>query len=726
MVRAAPCPAAIFLAAHLRLVMILSTDLESRGPLDLTKVGAHKYAWHPETEITLWGWALREDDEAFDPSRVELWERIFSKRIPDWLMQALLDPSVVIEAWNAQFERLMIVEWAHRLLDSMPSNDDYRRLLKAVSVYERYHCTAARARACALPGKLDLAARFLHTPIKKDRKGKQLIKELCVPREDGTYDEDPQKYALFGAYCVDDVRAEGLIGTVIRDLTPTEWQDYHANERLNDRGIPVDVDLAKAAMFYAADEAAHIRKELSKATGGTIQTPKQYQKLKDWLIPRVNSYVRELLQVKKINKKTGETTEGYTLDKAARSSILDDPDISVTVSDEVLYVLELVDDAGRSSIAKFQAIINREVEGRMFGCYILNGAGQTGRYSASGFQPHNLQVREKINATNEVIDLIMAQAPVKDVILKSGKNILTTLACLMRPVVLAEPGKVLVWADYSAVEARALPWLSLEPSADDLLQRFAANVDVYIRDAMDVYGVSEAEVLADMKDGSKLRQGGKVSRLSLGFLGGAGALKKMGRGYGMHFEDLIAETLKINWRRANPWAELFGNRAHTAACNAVRSPGVVYEAGRLAYLCQDETLWSLLPDGRIICYPEARVETVEKQWGPENILTAAKGSWTPAEGQTEWPRFTIWRGICLENPTQGICASQQRMAIRLLDEAGWPVIMHTHDEILLEVDEDEVEEAKTALREAMLAKTDWNRDLPLHVEVSSAVAYGKL
>lgn len=709
--------------------MILSTDLESRGPLDLTKVGAHKYAWHPETEITLWGYALRNDGEVFDPSSAKLWERIFNKRVPDDLMQALLDPNVIIEAWNAQFERLMIIEWAQRLLESFPSLDQYQQLLKAVSVYERYHCTAARARACALPGKLDLCARFLHTPIKKDRRGKQLIKELCSPREDGTYDEDPQKYAMFGAYCVDDVRAEGLIGTVVRDLTETEWHDYHANERLNDRGIPVDVALAKAAMFYADAEASDIRKELSAATGGMIQTPKQYAKLKDWVLPRVNSYVQELLAVKKVNKKTGEEETGYTLDKAARASILDDPDVSSTVSDEVLLVLELVDDAGRSSISKFKAIIAREVEGRLFGCYILNGAGQTGRYSASGFQPHNLQVREKIDNLDAVIELIMAQVPAAQVVLKSGKHILTTLACIMRPVVLAEPGKILVWADYSAVEARADPWLSLEPSADDLLEMFARDEDVYLAAAAAIYGVPLDDLTARYKAGDKaayeMRQVGKVAVLSMGFLGGAGALKKMARGYGIRLDDQLAETIKVAWRRANPWAEKFGNRAHKAACNAVRSPGVIYEAGRLAYLMQDDTLWNLLPDGRIICYPEARVKTEERQWGPEDTLTCAKGSWTPAEGQVEWPRFTIWRGVCLENPTQGICASQQRLAIRLLDAAGWPVIMHTHDEILLEVDEDEVEDAKIALKEAMLAKTDWNKDLPLHVAVTSAFAYGK-
>lgn len=722
-------------------MLVLNKDFETRGVLDLTDVGAHKYLWHPATEITLCSYALRDHTEEYNPSNVRLWERIFCEPLPRDLLDAWLDPNVVIEAWNAQFERLATIEYAQRLFEQDPS-PVHRELLKSVSVYERWRCTAARARACALPGKLDLCARFLNTPIKKDRIGSQLIRELCMPRADGTWDEDRQKYTRFGAYCVDDNRAEGLIGSVIRQLTETEQQDYVVNEKLNDRGIPVDIELAKAALHYADDEAADIRKELSRLTCGrvtdpkcthgscgAIRTPKQYQKLKDWVLPRVNDVVKELLTVEKVDKKTGQAVTGYTLDKAARASILDDPDISVGVSDEVLAVLELVDDAGRSSTAKFQSLINREIEGRIYGCYVLNGGGQTGRFSAHGFQPHNLPIREKISNVEDVIELIMQRAPVRDVMLKSGKNILTTLSCIIRPCVIAEEGKTLVWADYSAVEARVLPWLANDPAADDLLRMFFNNEDVYLKTASDIYGIPLEVLTAAYKAGDKVayeqRQVGKVAVLALGFGGGAGAFKKMARAYGIVVDEKLAEWIKQAWRRANPWAQRFWDRLHNAACNAVQSPGVVYEAGRVAYMMQDTVLWCLLPDGRLINYPEARMTTREGRWGPERILTAAKGSWTPAQDQTHWPRHTLWHGILAENVTQGTAASLLRASLRDLDEADWPVVMDTHDEDLMEVGLDEVDDAKEALREAMLADRGWNKGLPLNVELSSAVAYGK-
>lgn len=1021
--------------------MRLNLDFETRSEIDLLSRGAYVYAKHPSTVILCAAYSVREDAEEFDPNKVRTWRPWEDEPMPRDLRMALVTSTTLIEAWNAQFERLIILEYFKRELAAADTRAEKNRSeinLTAVSTIERYRCTAARARACALPGKLELAARFLHTPIQKNMAGNRLMKKWCAPLPTGGYADDPGEYDRLVAYCVDDVNSEGYIGSVIRDLTPVEWTDYAVNERLNDRGIPVDVELAKAAQHYAEAEASVIRKELSKITCGEVQTPKQYQKLKDWVIPRVNEYVRQLMTVE--DDKTGE--KRLSLDKHVRTSILDDPDVSLAVSDEVLTVLELVDDAGRSSTAKFKAIENRaDEDGRLRGCYILNGAGQTGRKSAHGFQPHNLVVRERISNVEDVVDLIMAKAPVEQITLKSGKNILATLACLMRGTIIAEPKKILVWRDYSAVEARALPWLSNDPSAQDLLDRFARGDDVYLYTAADIYSGNVGELRTAYKNGDKdadrkrqvgkvaciaegqpvltprglvpieqiaksdytwdgfhwtphdgvvykgyrdvweydgliatedhivfteaghaipfglctreqiplaktgfgrqeIRMGGdyiaagpldrrlgqaqsqaarsihadamselpgdkmdcreqpasgaferlfevfqpsantamagssakcgegslhesrretvcelrrprdtvqvqeragsrlvdsdqhwpaeeqtigsrkqrrplrtgksavggalttdtksttnentraadmdqpvfylhhipyvaswsdarrdhsgsgvggcretqKLARyrgkvkvfdivnagpnhrftvsgvlvhncLSLGFMGGKGALKKMARAYGITLDDETAEYIKVAFRRANPWVERFGRKLHNAACLAVLSPGVPYEAGRATYLMNGTDLWCLLPCGRIICYPEARVTTMETRWGPERTLTAAKGSWRPAEGQKNWPRHTVWLGLLLENLDQGFCASLLRGALRLLDEAGWPAVMDTHDEIMLEVYEDEADEADKALSAAMLAG-DYP-GLPLATEASRAFVYGK-
>jgi DNA polymerase len=716
---------------------ILHLDWETRSKLDLTKVGAHKYARHPSTHVLCGGYSIRWNDEPFEPSDVRMWRTWAGEEMPDDLYEALTDPTVVIEAWNAQFERLIAAEMFRRWTLEEDIDDlwaDYQNVL----MVSRWHCTAARARACALPGKLDLCARFLQVPMQKSDSA--AMKRWMAPQADGTWWSDEQDYEILVAYCAQDVRAEGDIGSVIRDLTPIEWEDYFVNEKLNDRGIPVDVELAIAAQHYAADEEKAIRKELSKLTCGRVQeqlkecthencgairTPRQHAKLKEWVLPRVNAYVRELMT--STDGKTGK--EKISLDKATRTSILEDEDVLATLSDEVITVLELIDDAGRSSIAKFKSIVEREIDGRVYGCYIMNGAGQTGRYSAVGFQPHNLPVRERISNTEDVVDLIKAKAPVAEITLKSGKNILTTLSCLLRAVIVAENGKVLRWRDYSSVEARALPWLADDPAAEEIIQAFFNGDDVYIKVAAGIYGVNEAELLARYKSGdpeaNHMRQVGKVAVLSLGFGGGAGALKKMARAYGIKLDDATAEFIKRMWRRANPWAERFWKRLHVAACNAARSPGVVYTAGRVQYMRQGSDLWCLLPCGRIICYPDVRVTTKETKWGTENVLTAAKGSWQPKKGQIDWPRHTLWHGILAENVTQGICASLLRAANRLLEEWEWPLTMHTHDEDLLEIDEAEADEADSALEAAMLFDHGWNQGMPLACEPSGGIVYGK-
>ena len=202
--------------------------------------------------------------------------------------------------------------------------------------------------------------------------------------------------------------------------------------------------------------------------------------------------------------------------------------------------------------------------------------------------------------------------------------------------------------------------------------------------------------------------------LALGYQGGVNAFRKMARAYGLKIDEQTAELIKVAWRNANPWAGQFWRRLEDAAIRAVTHPGEVTEAGRMKYLMHGDMLYALLPCGRLIAYPEARVEIVEGKFGPQARLTALKASMHPKKGETEWPRVALYGGLLAENATQGFCASLLRSAVRRLDDAGWPVVMHTHDEVLVEVDDDEVDDAKGALQQAMLT-TQWP-DLPLAAE----------
>ena len=551
----------------------------------------------------------------------------------------------------------------------------------------------------AYPGKLDLCAKALAIPQKKDMAGAKVMKKLASG-EPGTEEE----FERMMEYCAQDVVVEATIGMVIRDLTEEEWIDYWTCEAMNDRGIPVDIELARAAQRYAAAEAAEIARELAEVTNGEITSAKQFARVKKWLAARVPELVEELAD-----------EEGkFSLDRSTRTAIFEgDRELPAAVEE----LLHLIDDAGRASTAKYAAIENRtDEDGRLRGAYLFNGAGQTGRFSAMGFQPHNL-VRDKLENGNAVIELVLAGAPAEQVMELAKQNMLTTLARMLRPTIVAENGKVLVWADYSSVEARALPWLADSPAATPLLRLFAKNEDVYKHAASGIYGVPVEKVDKEQ------RQMGKIAILALGYQGGKNAFRKMARAYGLKIDDDTAEDIKTKWRLANPWAKTFWRDLESAAIAAARHPGKVETAGRIKYLMHGDMLYALLPCGRLIAYPEAKVEVVEGKFGPQAKLTALKASMHPKKGETDWPRVALYGGLLAENATQAFCASLLRAAVRRLDDAGWPVVMHTHDEVLVEVEDDEVDDAKAALQQAMLTNR-WP-DLPLAAEPQHGYSYDK-
>jgi DNA polymerase len=660
--------------------LIASIDYETQSALDLTKIGAYRYA--QSAKIMCAGYAIYEEN-TFEPGMVKPWRAWKGEPMPDDLLAALSDESVRKFAWNAQFERLITL---HAAGLAVPQ--------------EQWFCTAARARASAYPGKLDLCAKALAIPQKKDLAGGKVMKKLST---EGTGTEEEYERVL--EYCMQDVVVDATIGMVVRDLTAEEWKDYHVCERMNDRGIPIDADLARAAQSYAEVEAAEIAKELNAATGGAITSAKQFARIKQWVAVKAPEIAEQF---------TDEETGKFSLDRSARTAIFES---DLNLSEEVREVLELIDDAGRASTAKYAAIENRtDTDGRLRGAYLFNGAGQTGRYSAMGFQPHNL-VRDKLDNSGDVIEAVLDGASADEVTTLSGQNMLTTLARMLRPTIVAENGNVLVWADYSAVEARALPWLSGTPDAEPLLDLFRKNEDVYKHAASGIYGVR-----ADAVDKAQ-RQIGKVATLSMGFGGGANAFRKMARNYGLKISDDEAEETKVAWRLANPWAKTFWAALEGAAVRAVRYPGTVEDAGRIKYLMHGDMLYALLPCGRLIAYPEVELVEVEGKYGPQPRLTALKASMHPKKGETAWPRVQLWGGFLAENATQAFCASLLRTAVRHLDDAGWPVVMHTHDEVLVEVGEDEIEEAKAALQEAMLTNP-WP-DLPLAAEPEYGYSYDK-
>jgi hypothetical protein len=194
-----------------------------------------------------------------------------------------------------------------------------------------------------------------------------------------------------------------------------------------------------------------------------------------------------------------------------------------------------------------------------------------------------------------------------------------------------------------------------------------------------------------------------------GFAGGVGAFAAMGRAYGVVLHESDARRMVDAWRRANPWSVPYWQDLESAYTRAMRNKGKEFNAGRVTYMFDGLHLWYVLPSGRILCYPYARLET--------DGVTYAKAAWKPAADAKEWPRARLWKGLACENITQAVANDLLRHSLRQLDD----VVLHVHDEIVIETATPDPE----ALRSIMCTPPDWAKGLPLDAEVSIMERYGK-
>ena len=632
---------------------MLYIDFETRSACDLKVAGVYNYAQHGSTEVLCMSYAFDDED-------VQTWlpDQPFPERVRAWAGD--------IYAHNAAFERLIF--WY---------------VLQIDFALEQFVCTAAQARANCAPGSLEDVGRFAGASMKKDHRGAQLIRKMSVP----PYEESPELTAEMVAYCEQDVRAMRAISKAMRPLSAQELQDYHVNERINDRGVLVDVPLCQAAVKYASAELAEIQEIVAEVTGGEI-TSVRSPKMREWVLARVGP------QAKKLMEKDGK----YSIDKTVRFNLLKmgDPD---EVPYDVQEVIQCADDLWASSVAKFSRLaqLSDEEDGRVRGAFVFAGGSATGRASSYGAQVHNFT--RKCAAAPEQVRTAMVRGHA--IVPKFGERVTDVLRGMLRPALVPSKGKHLVVADWSAIEARVNPWLS--GRGDEKLAIFASGEDVYKVNASATFGVSVAAVTKDQ------RQIGKVQELACGFAGGVGAFAAMGRVYGVALPESDARRMVDAWRRANPWSVPYWQDLESAYTRAMRNKGKEFSAGRVTYLFDGLHLWYVLPSGRILCYPYARLES--------EGVTYAKASWKPAADAKEWPRARLWKGLACENITQAVANDLLRHSLRQLDD----VVLHVHDEIVIETATPDPE----ALRLVMCTPPDWAKGLPLDAEVSIMERYGK-
>lgn len=646
---------------------ILYLDFETRSKCDLLSKGVYNYAQDASTDVLCMSYA-------FDDGDVTTWtpDQPFPEEVRNFKGQ--------IRAHNAAFERLIF--WY---------------VLQINFDLEQFYCTAAQARANCAPGSLEDVGRFSGATMRKDHRGKHLIRLLSIPRADGTFNNDPTLMAEMIAYCETDVKVMRTISQAMRNLSDQELSDYHINEQINDRGVLLDKPLADSAIRYASVELEEIERLVTDVTKGAI-TSVRSPKMREWVQARVGPEALKLMTTYKEGEKK------MSIDKTVRANLLllaeENPD---EVPTDVADVIQCADDLWASSVAKFNRLsqLADEEDHRVRGAFVFAGGSATGRASSYGAQVHNF-TRKCAKEPDEV-----RQAMVRGhaIVPKYGKRVTDVLKGMLRPALIPSKGKSLVVADWNAIEARATPWLSNDPRAEEVLDVFRSGRDIYIREAAGIFHCTEDEITSDK------RQIGKVAILSCGFGGGVGAFAAMGRNYGIILTESDAKRTVDAWRRANQWAVNYWQSLESAYTRAMRNKGKEFSAGRVTYLYDGVHLWYALPSGRILCYPFARLES--------DGVTYAKAAWKPAADATEWPRARLWKGLACENITQAVANDLLRHSLNNLDD----VVLHVHDEIVIETDKPN--DVMQQMEAVMCTPPDWAKGLPLSVEASVMTRYGK-
>lgn len=645
---------------------VLYCDFETKSECDLRKHGVYNYAQDPTTDVLCMSYA-------FGDGEVQTW--LPTEPFP----AAVAQHKGLIYAHNAAFERLIF--WY---------------VLQIEFKLEQFVCTAAQARANCAPGSLEDVGRFSGSSMRKDHRGAQLIRLLCVP----PFKNDPELMQELVNYCEQDVRAMRAISKAMRPLSALELEDYHVNERINDRGVLVDVPLCKAAIQYASDEVVEIQQIVTEVTEGAI-TSVRSPKMKEWVLERVGEEAKKLMVVYKDGEKK------YSIDKTVRANLIlmENPD---EIPPAVAEVIQCADDLWASSVAKFSRLADlADVEDkRVRGAFVFAGGSATGRASSYGAQVHNFTRK----CAEEPTAVRNAMVRGHSIVPKYGKRVTDVLKGMLRPALVPASGKHLVVADWAAIEARANPWLSQSASGDQKLGLFRTGADVYKVNAAATFGVAVDSVTKDQ------RQIGKVQELACGFAGGVGAFAAMGRAYGVRLPESDARRMVDGWRRANPWAPTYWQALESAYLRAMRNKGREFKAGRVTYYYDGVHLWYMLPSGRVLNYPFAKFDA-------EGNVTYAKAAWKPAADAKEWPRARLWKGLACENITQAAANDLLRHSLREFERAGLEIVLHVHDEAVIETDKPE--EVVKEIERIMCTPPEWATGLPLDVEVQVMTRYGK-
>lgn len=649
----------------------LAIDIETFSSVDLTKCGVYPYSQSEDFEVLLLAYA-------FDDEEVQVVDLASGEAIPEEVMATLTDSVVIKIAYNAQFERTCLK--AHLGIDMPP---------------EQWRCSQAHALTMGLPGHLDAVAKVMGLKEQKMKEGKALIRYFSMPcratkanggRRRNLPHHDMERWELFKSYCKKDVEVEREIR---RKLAPFPMIDkeqklWELDQRINDRGIKLDKVLVEHAIKCDEQYQEKLTKEATDLTG--LDNPNSPAQLKCWL-------------------KDIHGVEVESLAKDAVAELLEETDIA-----DVKHLLELRKEMSKTSVRKYEAMARAmRKDERAGGLLQYYGANRTGRWAGRLIQIQNLPrnsmedlnlARELLRAGDyETLELLFDSVP-------------DTLSQLIRTAFIPSEGCRLIISDFSAIEARVIAWLANEAW---VIETFKGHGKIYEMTASRMFGVP-LEKIAKGKPEYELRAKGKIATLACGYQGSVGALKAMGAEK-MGLSEGELRHIVDAWRRANPNIVKFWYSVEDAAIRAVKGRTHVTMQHGLKLYYKSGMLFIQLPSGRNLVYVKPRIE-IDDRFNKEKLTYEGMEQTT-----RRWGRIDTYGGRLVENIVQGVARDCLAEAMVRLDERGYKIVAHIHDEVVLDVPKGEssVEEINHIMAEPI----PWAKGLPMNADGFETAYYMK-
>lgn len=618
----------------------LSIDVETFSDVDLKKCGVYKYAESPDFEILLFGVSV-------DGGEVTVYDLASGDTVPEEIIKALSDDSVIKWAYNASFERVCLSVWLRRNYPQHFSSysieeDTVRNYLDPSS----WRCSLVWGAYMGLPLSLEGIGKVLKLENQKMAEGKALIRYFCVPckptkanggRMRNLPEHDPVKWSTFIAYNKRDVETEMAIQQKLSKFPVPDflWEEYHLDQEINDRGIQLDMVLVEQAIAIDNRSREELSAKMQQLTA--LENPNSVQQMKEWL--------------------TKHGLEVDSLDKKAVKELLK------TAPPELAEVLELRRQLAKSSVKKYQAMQNAVcADGRARGMFQFYGANRSGRWAGRLIQLQNLP-------QNHIAHLEDARNLVRSgdyaLLLALYDSVPEVLSELIRTAFVPRDGYKFIVSDFSAIEARVLSFLAGESWR---LKVFAENGDIYCASASAMFHVP----VEKHGQNAHLRQKGKIAELALGYGGSVGALKSMGAlEMGLAEEEL--QPLVDAWRISNPNIVQLWWDVDNAVKTTVRQR-LDTETHGIRFRYRSGMLFIVLPSGRQLCYVKPKMGT--NKFGGESVTYEGVGS------TKKWERIESYGPKFTENVVQAISRDILMYAIRTLSHCF--IVGHVHDELIIE------------------------------------------